>query len=104
MEAGASVTSHGKTVNIARLPGALMLGAQRCHRAQRVRERESLHDRRPSVFSLGCEYIKLASEIWTHHPAPKSTLSRVTVHVEPQVPLANASEQELTIYINEGSS
>jgi len=69
-----------------------------------VRGRESLHDRRLSVFSLGCEYMKPASEIWSHHPAPKSTLSRVTVHVEPQVHLANASEQELTIYINEDSS
>ena len=69
-----------------------MLGAQMYHRAQRVRGRGSLHDSRLSVFSLGNEYIKLASEIWTHHPAPKSTLSRVTVHVELQVPLANASE------------
>lgn len=81
-----------RTVDIARLPGALMLGAQRCHRAQRVRERGSLHDRRLSVFSWGVSMIKLASEIWTHHPAPKSTLSRVTVHDELQVPLANASE------------
>jgi len=36
MEAGASVTSHGETVDIARLPGALTLDAQKCHRAQRT--------------------------------------------------------------------